>query len=216
MEREQILTILYEMAPGDKNLIGRIGEKMVLPAELLKGEAGIFSDLSLLSEILCRPGYYSTILKLPVPDYGAIHLLSQDLPSIGLPLTVIFEPIMNNFSKAIQLCRLNEMRAREIISDRDKALSGLLRFRAAPDASPDAVFLIDQREMKFIDFNRAVEKITGYSRDELLKMGPGDIKPLFGREARQDLFESLIQGSGAQNTIETVHNIRTAADYPWK
>ncbi len=74
-----------EMALGDKNLIGRIGEKMVLPAELLKGEAGIFSDLSLLSEIPCRSGYYSTILKLPVPDYGAILLLSPDQPSTGLP-----------------------------------------------------------------------------------------------------------------------------------
>ena len=106
------------------------------------------------------------------------------------------------------------MRAREIISDRDKALSGLLRFRATLDASPDAVFLIDPREMKFIDFNRAVEEITGYSRDELLKMGPGDIKPLFSREARQDLFESLIQGSGAQNTLDTVHQHKDGRRFP--
>ena len=51
----------------------------------------------------------------------------------------------------------------------------LLRFRAAMDMSDDGIFLIDRATMRFIDVNAAASRNMGYSREELLKMGPQDL-----------------------------------------
>src|SRR5476651_1045603 len=51
----------------------------------------------------------------------------------------------------------------------------LLRFRAALDASGDAIFLVDIATMQFVDTNFAATRMLGYSREELLALGPADL-----------------------------------------
>ncbi|MGE5623044.1 MAG: PAS domain-containing protein, partial [Bacillota bacterium] len=60
---------------------------------------------------------------------------------------------------------LTEQRRRE---------DALRRFRAALDASGDPIFLIDRETMRIIDANDIACSASGYSREELLTLGPPD------------------------------------------
>lgn len=66
-----------------------------------------------------------------------------------------------------------------------------LRFRAALDASADMVMLIDPAAMRFVDVNEAVRALLGYTKEELLQMGPQDVLP-FSREALVEAYAGLI------------------------
>ena len=57
------------------------------------------------------------------------------------------------------------------------------RFRAAMDASGDMILLIDRAEMRYVDVNESVCRTLGYTREEMLAMGPQDIMPV----AREEL-----------------------------
>ena len=54
-------------------------------------------------------------------------------------------------------------------------LEELQRFRDAMDMSGDAIYLVDRATMRFVDVNRTACLRMGYSREELLQMGPQDL-----------------------------------------
>ena len=56
-----------------------------------------------------------------------------------------------------------------------KADEDLQRFRAAMDASGDAIVLIDRASLSYIDVNQTFCDLLGYHRDELLGMTPMDV-----------------------------------------
>ncbi len=49
------------------------------------------------------------------------------------------------------------------------------RLQAALEATEDAVYLVDSESMTFLDVNSAALRMLGYSREQLLTMGPMDI-----------------------------------------
>ncbi len=51
----------------------------------------------------------------------------------------------------------------------------LQRFRTAMDATADAITLVSRKSMLFIEANAATTKLLGYSKEELLHLGPVDI-----------------------------------------
>jgi len=51
----------------------------------------------------------------------------------------------------------------------------LLRFRAAMDASGDAIVLIDRASLRYIDVNQTFCDLVGYTRPELLAKSPMDV-----------------------------------------
>jgi two-component system sensor histidine kinase/response regulator len=46
------------------------------------------------------------------------------------------------------------------------------RFRVLVEQAPEAIFVFDAEEMRFVDANANAESLTGLTRDELLKAGP--------------------------------------------
>jgi diguanylate cyclase (GGDEF)-like protein/PAS domain S-box-containing protein len=62
----------------------------------------------------------------------------------------------------------------------------LLRFRAAMDISGDSIYLVDRATMRFVDVNQTACTRTGYTREELLGMGPQDLI----KTSREDLERS--------------------------
>ena len=60
------------------------------------------------------------------------------------------------------------------------------RFRAAMDMSSDLVLLIDPVAIRYIDVNDTACRMLGYSREELLALGPHDIFSI-SREQLVDL-----------------------------
>ena len=61
------------------------------------------------------------------------------------------------------------------MTDSAKLLRELSRFRAAMDTSGDAIYLVDRTTMRFVDVNQTACTRMGYSREELLRMGPQDL-----------------------------------------
>lgn len=165
-----------DMVIGDHQLSESIGRTFSLPGALFSGGMALVEDIALIESLPCRKGKYTIFLRLPIDGEGFILLFSPPLlPGSELPLEGIFQPVMGNLAKAILLCRRNEEYTSSLISDRDRARSGLERFRAALDASSDAVFLIDPATMRFVDFNRSAESFSGYGRGELLQIGLQDL-----------------------------------------
>jgi diguanylate cyclase (GGDEF)-like protein/PAS domain S-box-containing protein len=67
------------------------------------------------------------------------------------------------------------------------------RFRAAVDVSADFVMLVDPAGMRYVDANETACRTLGYSREELLAMGPHEIYSA-SREDLARLYERLIAG----------------------
>jgi PAS domain S-box-containing protein len=53
--------------------------------------------------------------------------------------------------------------------------SELLIFREILDRSTDAIFVVDAATQRFVDVNQGAVQSLGYTRDELLTMGPADV-----------------------------------------
>ncbi|WP_397451186.1 EAL domain-containing protein [Pseudomonas sp. NA-150] len=78
----------------------------------------------------------------------------------------------------------------------------LQRFRTAMDVTADAIILIDRKTMSFIEFNVAACNMLGYSRDELLRMSPGDLNGS-RLEDLQALYDEIIAGRGSNALTES-------------
>jgi len=189
-----MLEVRLELAVGDFDLAKHTGSPLRLPAALLNGPAALVADAGLIDALPCAHDRYKVCLRLPMDGRGVVLLFSPALPVTELPLTEVFQPVMANLAKAVMLCRHNEAYTQSILADRDQALAGLERFRAALDASSDGAFLVDPIAMRFVDANRTAEVLTGYSREELLKLRPehlvfeGDSRRLAG------LFVEMVEG----------------------
>jgi diguanylate cyclase (GGDEF)-like protein/PAS domain S-box-containing protein len=90
-------------------------------------------------------------------DAATVRLLERLAENISFAL--------GNFEREAERARLSEM---------------LQRFRTAIDMSGDTVYLTDVQTMRFIDVNETAWRRLGYTRAELLTMGPNDltIKPI--------------------------------------
>ncbi len=87
------------------------------------------------------------------------------------------------------------------------------RFRAAIDMSPDMVLIIDPVESRYIDANDTACRELGYTREELMRMGPQDIFP----KSREDLTEGyrrLIAGDLSEATVEGWYRRKDGSQLP--
>lgn len=88
------------------------------------------------------------------------------------------------------------------------------RFRAALDSSDDAFFLIDPQAMHFIDANASACARLGYSREQLLQLGPQDIKPLLNRKMLSQQFAAVLAGQPGADTLCTLHQCQDGTTFP--
>ncbi|MEW5757468.1 MAG: EAL domain-containing protein [Pseudomonadota bacterium] len=93
----------------------------------------------------------------------------------------------------------------------ERALS---RFRGALDNTVDNVLLIDPATAKFVDCNRSALARMGYTREELLTLGPVEIMPQLPVETVRRMVEQVL--SGAQEYVEysTVHLCKDGSLFP--
>jgi PAS domain S-box-containing protein len=79
------------------------------------------------------------------------------------------------------------------VTEHVRAEHDVRRFRRAMDAVTDAILLVARTGMRFIDFNDSACRMFGYTREELLKLGPSAL----GKGSREELesrYDSLIAG----------------------
>jgi PAS domain S-box-containing protein len=99
------------------------------------------------------------------------------------------------------------------IRERKQSEEALQRFRVALDHSGDAVFLIDPATMRFVDCNRTACVSLGYSREDILTMGPQDIKPEMDAEMLALHFSAAAQQEQPL-LLETVHRRKDGTSFP--
>ena len=101
------------------------------------------------------------------------------------------------------------------ITDRVRSQEELRRFRMALDSSIDAVYLIDREKMRFIDANETALATLGYSHEELLRLGPQDLKPDEGELERINRrFDDVIRSDSGTGMIQTMHQRKDGSRLP--
>ncbi len=94
------------------------------------------------------------------------------------------------------------------IEDREQ----LLRFRAAMDMSGDQIFLVDRDTMVFVDMNQTAIDATGYSREELLRLGPQDLTSA-SRQDAELMYDRVIAAGDVGITQEIMGQGRRGQSY---
>ena len=98
------------------------------------------------------------------------------------------------------------------ITERKRIERELLLLNIAINESNDALFLIND-QYRFVYVNEAACRSLGYSREELLKMGPLDIDPKLDRETADKIWQHMIS-VGHLDSFETVHRTRDGRVFP--
>jgi diguanylate cyclase (GGDEF)-like protein/PAS domain S-box-containing protein len=89
----------------------------------------------------------------------------------------------------------------------------LRQFRAAVDASAVLVTLIDPARMRYVDINDAACRALGYSREELLAMGPADVFAMPGTDLAQS-YQRLAFGDQAASSVEGFYRRKDGTTFP--
>lgn len=79
----------------------------------------------------------------------------------------------------------------------------LRQFRTAMDESGDAIYLADVKTLKFIDVNTTACRRMGYTREQLLTLGPADLLSVSSEVIRKEYME-LIRNGGRGFKSESV------------
>src|SRR5258708_2395420 len=99
------------------------------------------------------------------------------------------------------------------ITERKRAEEEQRRFRAAMDASGDLMLLIDRASMRYVDVNDAACRVLGYTREELLELGPQDIFSK-SREELAQLYDRMFAGELVAPTVQGIYRCKNGSQLP--
>lgn len=141
-----------------------------------------------------------------------IEGLAEQMSRYGRGENVVAEEI-GNLRGSSETEALSQ-RFADMIRDRQYAEAELNQFKDTLDNTLDAVFMFNPDHLRFFYVNRGAVAQVGYSRKELLRMGPVDIKPLIDEQGFRELVAPLLSGKRASLTFETVHRSKDGRDIP--
>src|SRR5882724_12063306 len=98
---------------------------------------------------------------------------------------------------------------------RKQAEEDLRRFRVAMDNSADMIVLIDRATMRFVDVNETSCTLLGYSREELLKMGPHDVLPT-SREELERAYDEFIANPSRTPGMNSYYRRKDGSMFPFE
>jgi PAS domain S-box-containing protein len=92
------------------------------------------------------------------------------------------------------------------------------RYRTLVENAPEAIVVFDMDEKRFTEVNEQAEKLFGYSREELLRMGPVELSPEFqpdGTKSPESAVRLIESALGGQIPVfDWVHLNRTGDEIP--
>lgn len=78
------------------------------------------------------------------------------------------------------------------VTDRQRVQEMLIRTRAAMDTAPDPIFLVDRATLRYVDVNVAACRLLGYTREELMQLGPQGVTVGFAPEEFNRVYSTLV------------------------
>jgi PAS domain S-box-containing protein len=99
------------------------------------------------------------------------------------------------------------------ITEQVRRIDDLRRLRAAMDATIDSVYLTDPATMRFVEVNSAACRRLGYTREQLLELGPQDVLVADGEQLRR-LYNEVI-AAGEQGTRAEMHYLTSDGRRGW-
>ena len=133
-------------------------------------------------------------------DTGAVQAVETDLlfPGTGMrSVKITCVPLANDAGEVREiLC---------ITQDFTERLRYEKEYKQLLDGMNDTAFVIDF-EGKFVEVNRTAVQVLGYTREELLSMGPADIDPYLSGDEIRDLV--LRMRSEEKQVFETRHRTK--------
>jgi PAS domain S-box-containing protein len=101
------------------------------------------------------------------------------------------------------------------ITSRVRAEEDASRFRAALDHSADMILLIDRRAMRYIDANATACRLLGYSREELLALGPQHVLPI-GHAELERSYDALLSSPADQGVLRSSYLCKDGTLLPFE
>jgi diguanylate cyclase (GGDEF)-like protein/PAS domain S-box-containing protein len=127
---------------------------------------------------------------------GAEEFLTKPFESAELRLRVrnllrlkAFSDFMQNHSVVLE----QQVQARA---------ADLHRFRAAMDATADAITLVDCKTLRFVEVNATACRMFGYTREEMLQIGPAQLDAGTNEQLRRE-YDAFIAGGVGDDSNET-------------
>lgn len=146
------------------------------------------------NEAIAKHSFYEVEHRLLFPDGRIKYILEQGEPQYdahGTPVRFIGTSLD--------------------ITERKQAQQQLELLDRAMDMSADGIFMVDE-QLRFNYVNEGACRALGYSREELLTMGPCDIDPHIQREVLLEMVKNA--PLGVVNTLESQHRTKDGRTYP--
>ncbi|HLX78971.1 MAG TPA: EAL domain-containing protein [Burkholderiales bacterium] len=89
------------------------------------------------------------------------------------------------------------------------------RFRLALDNSADMILIIDRSTMRYVDVNASACRLLGYTKEELLGMGPQDILP-GSREHFEKSYDELIANPSRAGGMNSYYLCKDGSHLPFE
>lgn len=100
------------------------------------------------------------------------------------------------------------------ITEHKQAEAAVCRFRMAMEGSQDGIYIIDRASMRHIDVNETAVRDLGYSRKELLNMGPSDVLISTEKEALAKKFDEIINSPQKNAFLDAHHRRKDGSAFP--
>lgn len=99
------------------------------------------------------------------------------------------------------------------ITERKRREEDLRHFRVAMDATIDSIYVTDLATMRFVEVNGAACRRLGYTREQLLKLGPQDVL-VADREQLRRMYDEVI-AAGERGTSAETHYVTSDGRSGW-
>lgn len=100
------------------------------------------------------------------------------------------------------------------ITERKRTEKAMIEALAMLDATLDGAFIFDPQTLRFAYVNEGAVRQVGYSREELLRMTPLDLKPEFDEPRFRAMVAPLASGAELVHSFTTVHRRKDGVDVP--
>ena len=134
--------------------------------------------------------------RLAALDAGAEDFLSKPVDRAELWLRV------RNLLRLKELGDLVENHRATLEAEVQARTAELQRFCTAMDATCDAIVHVKRTTMRLIEVNETASQMLGYSREELLELGPMDLGP-GSRDQLEAMYDAIIAGQPRTASMET-------------